>query len=285
MKHIGIIPNLYKDKDLKITLQITTWLNQRGIKPYMADHIAQQVEGQMIGVPEEELYKLCQGLIVIGGDGTILGVAEAASMRNIPILGINLGRLGFLADIEPYEIEEALEKLISKQYQIEERMMLRATITSADGHQSIFHALNDVNVTRGSFARLVEFEICVNDELSDIYPADGVIVATPTGSTAYNLSAGGPIMVPQASAYVVTPICPHTIYSKSVILCDQDRVRIKTLEETKDMALSLDGKLKMYLTSEDEVHIERSPYVAQLIKISDRKFFEILREKIVERRR
>ena len=285
MKHIGIIPNVFKDKDLEVTLQIINWFNQQGIKPYIADEIAHQIEGQTVTVREEELYELCDGLIVIGGDGTILGVAEAASVRDIPILGINLGRLGFLADIEPYEVEKALEKLISKQYKIEERMMLRATIIGADGSKNVFHALNDVNVTRGSFSRLVEFEICVNDELSDIYPADGVIVATPTGSTAYNLSAGGPIMVPQASAYVVTPICPHTIYSKSVILCDKDKVRIKTLEETKDMALSLDGKLKMYLTSQDKVYIERSPYVTKLIKISDREFFEILREKIVERRR
>ena len=285
MKHIGIIPNLMKDKDLELTSQIVKWFNKRDMKPYIAKEIASLLADETIAVEEEKLYELCDGLIVIGGDGTILGVAEAASMRDIPILGINLGRLGFLADIEPYEIEEALERLILKQYKIEERMMLRATIIGANGEKNVFHALNDVNVTRGSFSRLVEFEICVNEELSDIYPADGVIVATPTGSTAYNLSAGGPIVVPQASTYIVTPICPHTIYSKSVILCDQDKVRIKTLEETKDMALSLDGKLKMYLTSQDEVHIERSPYVAKLIKISDRKFFEILREKIVERRR
>lgn len=285
MKHIGIIPNLMKDKDLEFTSQIVKWFNQRDMKPYIAKDIARLLTAETIAVEEEKLYELCDGLIVIGGDGTILGVAEAASMRDIPILGINLGRLGFLADIEPYEIEEALERLILKQYKIEERMMLRATIIGPNGEENVFHALNDVNVTRGSFSRLVEFEICVNEELSDIYPADGVIVATPTGSTAYNLSAGGPIVVPQASTYIVTPICPHTIYSKSVILCDQDKVRIKTLEETKDMALSLDGKLKMYLTSQDEVHIERSPYVAKLIKISDRKFFEILREKIVERRR
>lgn len=285
MKHIGIIPNLMKDKDLELTSQIVKWFNKRDMKPYIAKEIASLLADETIAVEEEKLYELCDGLIVIGGDGTILGVAEAASMRDIPILGINLGRLGFLADIEPYEIEEALERLILKQYKIEERMMLRATIIGANGEKNVFHALNDVNVTRGSFSRLVEFEICVNEELSDIYPADGVIVATPTGSTAYNLSAGGPIVVPQASTYIVTPICPHTIYSKSVILCDLDKVRIKTLEETKDMALSLDGKLKMYLTSQDEVHIERSPYVAKLIKISDRKFFEILREKIVERRR
>lgn len=286
MNHIGIIPNLMKDKDLQVTKQITNWLNTHDLVAYMSEEVASKVETHVIAVKEEELYKICDGLIVIGGDGTILGVAEAASQKNIPILGINLGRLGFLADIEPYEIEEALEKLIlRKEYKIEERMMLRATIIGVNGETNVFHALNDVNVTRGSFSRLVEFEICVNDELSDIYPADGVIVATPTGSTAYNLSAGGPIVVPQANTYVVTPICPHTIYSKSVILCDQDKVRIKTLEETKDMALSLDGKLKMYLTSQDEVLIERSPYVAKLIKISDRKFFEILREKIVERRR
>lgn len=285
LKHIGIIPNLFKDKDLEVTLQITKWFNQKGIKPYISEKIADSIVAETVAVSEEQLFEVCDGLIVIGGDGTILSVAEEASIRNIPILGVNLGRLGFLADIEPYEIELALEKLILKQYKVEERMMLRATIISEDGEKNVFHALNDVNVTRGSFSRVVEFEICVNDELSDIYPADGVIVATPTGSTAYNLSAGGPIVVPQANTYVVTPICPHTIYSKSVILCDQDKVSIKTLEETKDMALSLDGRLKMYLTSQDEVYIERSPYRTKLIKISDKKFFEILRKKIVERRR
>lgn len=285
MKYIGIIPNLVKDKELIYTNQITNWLNGHGIAPYMAREMAEKVEGEAIGVETHRLYELCDCLIVVGGDGTILGAAEAASLKDIPIVGVNLGRLGFLADIEPYEIEEAMEKLINKQYKIEERMMLRATIVGHNGEKSVFYGLNEINVTRGSFSRLVEFEICINDELSDIYPADGVIVATPTGSTAYNLSAGGPIVVPHADTYVVTPICPHTIYSKSIILCQQDTVRIRTLEEAKDMALSIDGKLKMYLTPQDVVCIERSPYVTKLIKISERKFFEILREKIVERRR
>lgn len=285
LKHIGIIPNLIKDKELTYTHQITEWLNRHEISPYMSREVADQVKGNVIGVETERLYELCDSLIVIGGDGTILGAAEAASLKDIPIVGVNLGRLGFLADIEPYEIEDAMGKLIKGQYKIEERMMLRATIIGHNGEKSVFYALNEINVTRGSFSRLVEFEICINDELSDIYPADGVIVATPTGSTAYNLSAGGPIVVPHAQTYVVTPICPHTLYSKSIMLCQQDTVRIRTLEETKDMALSIDGKLKMYLTPQDVVCIERSPYVTKLIKISERKFFEILREKIVERRR
>lgn len=285
LKHIGIIPNLNKDIDLNCTRRITKWLNKKQILPYMSKEIATMIEGNVIAVEEEELYKLGDCLIVIGGDGTILSVAEDACLYDIPIVGVNLGRLGFLADIEPNEIEYALEKLIHENYKIEERMMLRATIIGPDGEKSVFNALNEINVSRGSFSRLVEFKICINDALSDIYPADGVIVATPTGSTAYNLSAGGPIVAPLAQTYVVTPICPHTLHSKSIMLCKEDKVQIQTLEETKDMALSMDGKLKMYLTPQDIVQIECSPYVTKLIKISERKFFEILREKIVERRR
>ncbi|MBE6022400.1 MAG: NAD(+)/NADH kinase [Cellulosilyticum sp.] len=285
LRHIGIIPNLMKDKDLTYTNQITSLLNKHNISPYMDREIAPKVEGNANGVEIERLYELCDCLIVIGGDGTILGTAEAASLKDIPIVGVNLGRLGFLADIELDEIEEAIERLIHGKYNIEERMMLRATIIGANGEKSIFYALNEINVTRGSFSRLVEFKITINDELSGIYPADGVLVATPTGSTAYNLSAGGPIVVPLAQSYVVTPICPHTLHSKSIVLCKEDKVCITTLEETKDMALSMDGKLQMYLTPQDVVYIERSPYVTKLVKISERKFFEILREKMFERRR
>ena len=271
--------------DLNCTKRITKWFNEKQILPYMSKEVATMIEGNVIAVEEEELYELGDYLIVIGGDGTILSVAEHACLHDIPIVGVNLGRLGFLADIEPNEIEDALEKLIYENYKIEKRMMLRATIIGPYGKKSVFNALNEINVSRGSFSRLVEFKICINDALSDIYPADGVIVATPTGSTAYNLSAGGPIVAPLAQTYVVTPICPHTLHSKSIMLCKEDKVQIQTLEETKDMALSMDGKLKMYLTPQDIVQIECSPYVTKLIKISERKFFEILREKIVERRR
>ena len=285
LKHIGIIPNLNKDTDLNCTRRIIKWFNEKKILPYMSKEIATMIEGNVIAVEEEALYQLGDCLIVIGGDGTILSVAEHACLHDIPIVGVNLGRLGFLADIEPAEIEYALDKLIHEHYKIEERMMLRATIIEPNGKKSVFNALNEINVSRGSFSRLVEFKICINGALSDLYPADGVIVATPTGSTAYNLSAGGPIVAPLAQTYVVTPICPHTLHSKSIMLCKEDKVQIQTLEETKDMALSMDGKLKMYLTPQDIVQIECSPYVTKLIKVSERKFFEILREKIVERRR
>ena len=285
MKHIGVIPNKLKDTDLKITEHIAKWFNERQLSVYAAYDVASQLKAHTVAVSTEELYDICDSLIVIGGDGTILRVAEAASARDIPIVGVNLGRLGFLADIEPQEIEISLKKLLEGDYEIEERMMLKATIIAPEGEKFIYHALNDINVTRGNFARLVEFEIRINNELCDIYPADGMIIASPTGSTAYNLSAGGPILVPHANTYVVTPICPHTLYAKSIMLSDQDTIQITTLEEAKDMALSIDGRLEMYLTPQHVVHVEKASQVTKLMKLSERKFFDILREKIVERRR
>ena len=284
LKNIGVIPNLMKDKNLEVTCQIARCLNEHGLAPFVEKEVAMQMSEEIVAVNKEELYTRCEALIVIGGDGTILREAEAASKENVPIVGVNLGRLGFLADVETEELSETLKKLIHDDYKIEKRMMLSATIKEPSGEKCVFHALNDINVTRGSFSRVVQFEIHINDELNDTYRADGVIVATPTGSTAYNLSAGGPIIVPHANTYVVTPVCPHTLYSKSFMLSDEDTVSIRTLEETKDMALSIDGQFKMKLTPQHEVYVERSPYVTRLIKISDRKFFEILRRKIVERR-
>lgn len=285
MKHIGIIPNRLKDVKLNCTKQIINKLNQYDIVPYIIQELEEMVHGQVKGVTIDTFYNECECIIVIGGDGTILEVASIASLKGIPIVGVNLGRLGFLTDIEPTELDEALYKLIHHQFQIEERMMLQATIKNKLGEQFVFYALNEINVTRGNFSRLVEFEITINGDLSSVYPADGIIVATPTGSTAYNLSAGGPIIVPLAKTYVITPICPHTLYSKSIILCKEDKVCIRTLETTKDTALSMDGKLKMYITSQDTVHIQCAPYVTKLLKLSGRPFFKILSEKIGDRNR
>ncbi len=285
MKCIGVIPNKLKDVDLKITDLIAGWFNERGCTIYAPHDIKENLSSTVVGVSESELYEICDSLIAIGGDGTILGVAEKASQREIPIVGVNLGRLGFLADIEPRELETLLQKFFDEDYEIEERMMLKATIVSGEGEEEIFYALNDINVTRANFARLVEFEIKVNDELCDIYPADGIIIASPTGSTAYNLSAGGPIITPHANTYVITPICPHTIYAKSIMVSDKDKVKIKTFEEGNEMALSIDGRLEMYLTPSDSVYVEKADKVTKLIKLSKRNFFDILREKMVERRR
>lgn len=288
MKKIGVIPNRLKDKDLKTTSTIIECLEKQGFEVYITPHIGKILnKDKKYRVEEEQLYHLCDIVIAIGGDGTFLSVANKASKADVPIIGVNLGRLGFLVDIEPNEIKHAVDKLLKGDYVIEKRMMLQARIIEPNGAEHIFYALNDISLTRGSFSRISEFEIYVEGNLCDVYPADGVVVATPTGSTAYNLSAGGPIVVPHANAYLVTPICPHTIYSRSILLSEQDHMTIRTCSDVIGslMELSVDGKMKIRLTPEHLVEIEKAPYVTKIIKLSELGFFEILRKKIVERRR
>lgn len=286
MKIIGIIPNLVRDKELSTTKKLIARLKEKDLFVYVSKQIASHIQDEAIGIEEEELYKGCDVIIAIGGDGTILSIAQNASLSDVPILGINLGRLGFLADIEIDAIDDLIEKLLNKDYAIEERMMLQAKVTKPDGQEEIFYAVNDVTVTRGSFSRMEDFEIYANNELVDVYPADGILIATPTGSTAYNLSAGGPIIVPTTKALIVTPICPHTIYSRTIIMSHLDVIHIKTCNyEGTAMQLCVDGKPKVDITPKHEVEVTQSPYVLKLVKTSHLSFFEILRKKIVERRK
>lgn len=286
MKHIGIIPNLLKDKDLETTQVVVNWLIKHEFEVYLTEYIGALLDQSIHMLDEEELYKRCDALIAIGGDGTILNVAQKACLYGVPIIGINLGRLGFLADVETSEVEQFLPRLLTKEYTIEERMMLAINVIDPSGESHKFYALNDIYVARGSSSRISEFEIKVNDHFLDLYPADGIIVATPTGSTAYNLSAGGPIVAPYASQMIITPISPHSIYSRAVILPDTDHIQIKTNNyDGTILELVIDGQMKMNITPMHFIEVQKAPYITKLIKLSDLHFFEILRNKIVERRK
>lgn len=286
MKHIGIVPNLLKDKDLETTQVVVNWLIKHQFEVYLTHHIGSLLDERVHMLDEEQLYKRCDAIIAIGGDGTILSVAQKACLYEVPIIGINLGRLGFLADVETSEVEQFLPRLLTKEYTIEERMMLSVKVIDPSGECHKFYALNDAYVARGSLSRISEFEIKVNEQFLDLYPADGIIIATPTGSTAYNLSAGGPIVAPSVSQMMITPICPHSIYSRAVILADTDRIEIKTNNyDGTILELVIDGQMKMNITPMHFIEIEKAPYTTKLIKLSDLHFFEILRNKIVERRK
>lgn len=286
MKHIGIIPNLLKDKDLETTKVVISWLLGHDFNVYMTHHIGSLLDESIQTLEEEHLYETCEVLITIGGDGTILSVAQKACLYDKPIIGINLGRLGFLADVEMSEIDQFLPKLLIDDYTIEERMMLMIKVIDPSGEAHKFYALNDAYVARGSSSRISEFEIKVNEHFLDLYPADGIIIATPTGSTAYNLSAGGPIVAPSTSQIMITPICPHSIYSRAVIVADTDAVQIKTNNyDGTTLELVVDGQMKMNITPMHFIEVRKAPYTTKLIKLSDLHFFEILRKKIVERRK
>ncbi|MGL6175349.1 MAG: NAD(+)/NADH kinase [Cellulosilyticaceae bacterium] len=284
MRKIGVMPNLLKDVDLTTTKRVVSWLQDKGFYVYVTAHIASKLD-LTSSWTEQEIYSGCEAIIAIGGDGTILDVAQKSFSYNIPILGINLGRLGFLADVETSDVEVLLEKLLDSPIKIEERMMLRARVVEPTGQEHYFYALNDINITRGSGSRITEFEIRVNEHLLDVYPADGIIIATPTGSTAYNLSAGGPIVIPYADNIIITPVCPHTIYSRAMIVAGEDKINLRTYNyDNPQMELTADGQTKMNITPAHIIEIDKSPYKAKLIKLSELNFFDILRKKIVERR-
>lgn len=286
MKNIGIIPNLLKDIELEMTKQVVAWLHAHHVEIYVAEHIGELLEESCHIVEEKDLFENCDVIIAIGGDGTILNVAQKACVTHTPIVGINLGRMGFLADVESAEMEIRLSKLIAGEYTIENRMMLSVKIIGPSGDVQYFHALNDISVTRGNSSRITEFELEVNEKFVDFYAADGIVVATPTGSTGYSLSAGGPIVSPTAQTIILTPICPHTIYSRSIIVSDTDKIKIKTYNHNgTQLELAADGQTKVYITPGHSIEIEKADYMTQLIKLSEYDFFEILRKKIVERRK
>ncbi|ONI44373.1 hypothetical protein AN641_07360 [Candidatus Epulonipiscioides gigas] len=265
MLKIGIITNLDKDKGLKVTSQVIDVLTKENIEVILESEC-------------ENIYKFSDILITIGGDGTILRVAQEAIIYNIPILGINLGRLGFLADIEALEIDKLITKKNILQAKIEERMMLNTIVSNKYRYLS----LNETSLIRSFSSRITEFEISINNKIFDIYPADGILISTPTGSTAYNMSAGGPIVIPTSTNIILTPICPHTIYSRSIVLTEEDVISIKLLGQ-EELSLCIDGVVRMPINKNNTIQISKSHQKIKLLKLSNRDFFEIFSKKIFKK--
>jgi len=205
LKKVGIISNFDKDAGLKVTKTIADFLEQKGADLLMLENMAKPLNMGRYAVSEKELYNESDFLVVLGGDGTILGAGRKAAIYDTPLLGINLGTLGYLTDVEKSGAKTSLEKVLKGDYKIEKRMILEGFISSK-GKSGIL-ALNDVCIFRGSFSKIVKLNLFINNEYLYTYRADGVIISTPTGSTAYNLSAGGPILKPDVQMVVITPIC------------------------------------------------------------------------------
>ena len=281
---IGIIPNLSKDTDLKITTYLYNWLNEKqDIEVLLNENIASIVNHSYEGCSQEFMFTTSDVIIVLGGDGTLLSVARLAIIYNVPLFGINLGHLGFLAQAEVSNMFEELEKLLSGEYTIEKRIMLEAKIEEDNIQSENFIALNDIGITRGSLSRILRYKIFVNNNFVDLYAADGLVISSPTGSTAYSLSAGGPIVSPDADVLIITPICSHTLHSRSIIISGNDVVRVEACANNIEVMLSVDGQHGYKLKSGDVVTIKKSPHYTNLIKLNQRNFFEVLREKISEK--
>lgn len=283
MKKIGLLPNIKKDIGLTNTAMILDWLTKKNCAVNLLETPAKILNRSDLQKNEDEIYRDSDFIIVLGGDGTFLSASRNAAIYDTPILGINLGTLGFLAEVEKKASLEALQKVLDGEYAVEQRMMLEASVydRQKDGEKKLI-CLNDIGITRGSLSRIIDLKIFINDNFVDDYPADGIIISTPTGSTGYNLSAGGPILDPNTNMMVITPICPHSLYARSIVVSDGDVIKVQIGENFGcDVILTIDGQMGYHLSNNDVVTIKKSHYKTSLIKTSNYSFFDILRKKIV----
>lgn len=273
MNKFIIFTNTDKDEGLALSKKITEYLSEKGaVSSIVCDAVLDS--GAMDGFIKET-----DAAIVLGGDGTMLRATRGIGVYDIPLIGINLGTLGFLTEVEESGVFDALDMLLKDRYIIENRMMIEGTV----GNKT-FHSLNDIVITRAGFSRVIGLNVYVNGQLLDTYEADGVIVSTPTGSTGYNLSAGGPIVSPKARVIVVTPISPHSLTSKSVVFDSTDEIKIEIAKKRKtqdtEAIVSFDGGNSIDLGAGDVVSARISSRTVRLIKVHDVNFYSVLRDKI-----
>lgn len=266
---IGVFPHPYREEACKLGKEIADYIGSKNVYVRVFDSWTENITQEFdFG-------------IVIGGDGTLLRASKLLIPLGIPILGIRVGGLGFLFEVEPSEYKIAIDKLLNREYKIEVRGTLEVTVEKSGSIKGKFLALNDAVVNKGTFARMLEITLYVNKSLVTRYPADGIIVSTPTGSTAYSLSAGGPIVSPNLDCILVTPICPHSLFLRPLLLNPRDVIEIVVGEKHEEVMLTVDGQLGMHLDTEDRVKVSFSSIKWKLVRLNENlDFFSTLREKL-----
>ena len=278
MKKIGIVVKGGLAEPVRILEELLPWLEEKCLEP-LVDKEAAGTLGRP-GHSRAEIAQLADLIITLGGDGTILSVARLVCARGVPILGVNLGGLGFITEIESDRLREAVEKALSGECPFEERMMLRAVIKRHGEHIAEYSVLNDVVVSKGAAPRLLEIEAWVGGALMTTFRADGLIASTPTGSTAYNLSAGGPVLHPAVAGIVLAPICSHMLAMRPIVLPQEVEIGIKPVTKNVAVNLDLDGQVGFSLRENDVVVVTRAVHNARLLVPFERDYFQILREKL-----
>ncbi|GMA55833.1 NAD+ kinase [Alicyclobacillus sacchari] len=275
MRQIALLYNPQKAEACSVRNDVTEQLERAGIGV-----IDVSVNHDTDIMASHAQVKTAELAIVLGGDGTLLGVARQLAPHRIPLLGINVGHLGFLTESEPSQLEPAIRRIVAGDYHLEERLMLEALVYRDLKEVAKFTALNDAGIGKGSFARMVTLDVHVDDVYVDTYTGDGVIISTPTGSTAYSLSCGGPIVSPHLQVMLITPVCPHTLFSRPCVIDASSVVRLTVHARHRDVALAVDGQEGVWLQEGDEVLIRQAPYDATLVRWPDREFFDVLRNKL-----
>ena len=275
MNHFCIIVNKDRDEHLELTKRVQGFLTSQG-KTY-------ETRMESLDEADKEWQPISEHtdcIIVLGGDGSIIRTANRFLTCEIPVVGINAGTLGYLTGVEASDAERGLKRLISDTYRVENRMMLEARMNG----RYVDSVLNEVAVTRSGASRILNLAVYVNGALIDVVSGDGLLIATPTGSTGYNLSAGGAIVKPEARLILITPICPHSLSSREIIVSPEDEISVEIRQSKKGPKVgavaTFDGRAVVELQPEDKITVKRSPYTTKMIQLDDRTFFEVLRSKL-----
>lgn len=281
IRTVGIVSRPRRDDLARVVPPLLEWLRAHGAEPLCDSETGQCIE-DLAGrtLERNKLPERSDLLIVLGGDGTLLSAARLAADRNVPVLAVNLGGLGFLTTVSPDDMYPILEEIFANKHRISERVMLVSEVIRAGKTLRTQTALNDAVLNKEALARIMDLELRVDGEYVATYKADGLIVSTPTGSTAYSLSAGGPIVYPTVDAFVVTPICPHTLTNRPIVIPDSVTIEISFQSGGNNAFLTLDGQVGIELSPEDRVVLRKGPNKLRLVRASAKTYYAILRSKL-----
>ncbi len=285
IKRIGIVLKPHQKDALKTICELVTWLHERGIElvggPEIERERIEHETGCAISeVPHDEIAATADLMLVLGGDGTMIATARMISDREVPVIGVNYGGLGYLAEFRIEELYHALESILSGNFRLDKRVMLDVELKRGDESITRKRVLNDVVINKSALARIIEIEAYLNQHFVNSFRADGLIISTPTGSTAYNLSAGGPVIFPSMNAVVITPICPFTLSNRPIVVPDNATIELLLKTDQEEVTLTLDGQVGFDLNVEDRVVIRKSSVTFNLVQPSNRNYFDVLRDKL-----
>jgi len=285
MNRIGIIAKRNKPEAASIIHHLVDWFRPRKIDVFieseMGHFLGAHASAPHVKMVEREAFPShAEMILVLGGDGTLLSVARLVGDHRVPILGVNLGGLGFLTESTLEELDRVLERIIQGDFTTDERVVLSASVVRRGKGVAEFTVLNDAVINKGALARIIDLETTINGDYLTTFKSDGLILSTPTGSTAYNLSAGGPIVYPSLHCIILTPICPHTLTNRPLVVPDEVEIRATLKTKQQEVMLTLDGQQGFSLEVEDVVEVKKATFGIRLIKSPYRHYFEVLREKL-----
>ena len=285
IKRIGIVLKPNQPDALRTVCELVTWLNERsitlvGTPELERDRIENETGCPVDQAPREDLAANVDLILVLGGDGTMIATARMLGDREVPVLGVNYGGLGYLAEFRIEELYQALESILAGNFRLDKRVMLGVELRRGGELITRNRVLNDVVINKSALARIIEIEAYLNQRFVNSFRADGLIISTPTGSTAYNLSAGGPVIFPSMNAVVITPICPFTLSNRPIVVPDDATIELLLKTDQEEVTLTLDGQVGFSLKVEDCVVIRKSSVTFNLVQPSNRNYFDVLRDKL-----